>query len=316
MSQRFEGRNLEEALTSASAALGAERWQITYHVLLEKRGFLGGMKRVVIEAEVNEQATPPSAPAAPPAPVAPEISHDAPVVSYDAPVVAAAPAAEPPVRARSSARGRGGDDRGRGGRGRNDRGGRERGPRGGGGRREHSSDRYDSWEPQIPEQGPESDEALLVRGWCEEVIDLARFNLTVRTEENDTQIVVRMFGRDTRLLVDEHGELLDAIQVLANKALVGRKVTKEIELDANAFKERRIEELEERALEMAARVRIDGREQLLPPMTPIERRIIHVALHDDEEVTTVSRGEGFYKRVAILLRSEAEKETATPPQEP
>ncbi|MFZ2490476.1 MAG: R3H domain-containing nucleic acid-binding protein, partial [Thermoanaerobaculia bacterium] len=189
-------------------------------------------------------------------------------------------------------------------------------PRGGGGRREHSSDRHDYWEPQIPDQGPESEEALLVRDWCEEVIELARFDLTVRTTENDTQILVRMFGRDTRQLVDEHGELLDAIQVLANKALVGRKVTKEIELDANAFKERRIEELEERALEMAARVRIDGREQLLPPMTPIERRIIHVALHDDEEVTTISRGEGFYKRVAILLRSEAEKETAAPPPEP
>ncbi|MFZ2489882.1 MAG: Jag N-terminal domain-containing protein, partial [Thermoanaerobaculia bacterium] len=65
MSQRFEGRNLEEALTSASAAFGAERTQITYHVLLEKRGFLGGMKRVVIEAELNEQAAPPPAPLEP-----------------------------------------------------------------------------------------------------------------------------------------------------------------------------------------------------------------------------------------------------------
>src|SRR5688572_23495796 len=65
MSQRFEERNLEEALGHATQTFGVERWQLTYHVLLEKRGFLGGVKRVVIEADVNETAPPP-APAAPP----------------------------------------------------------------------------------------------------------------------------------------------------------------------------------------------------------------------------------------------------------
>src|SRR5687768_11141959 len=65
MSQRFEGKNLEEALQAASQALGVERFQLTYHVLLQKRGFLGGFKRVVIEADVNTEAPPPAAPPAP-----------------------------------------------------------------------------------------------------------------------------------------------------------------------------------------------------------------------------------------------------------
>jgi hypothetical protein len=54
-------------------------------------------------------------------------------------------------------------------------------------------------------------------------------------------------------------------------------------------------------------------------MTPIERRIVHIALRDDAEVTTESRGDGFYKRVAILLRSEADVPESTEaqlPQEP
>ena len=60
MSHRFEGRSLEEALQSAAETLGVERWQLTYHVLLEKRGFLGGVKRVVLEADINTTApTPP-----------------------------------------------------------------------------------------------------------------------------------------------------------------------------------------------------------------------------------------------------------------
>lgn len=304
MGQRFEGRNLDEALASASAALGAERWQLRHHVLLEKRGFLGGMKRIVIEVDVNADATPPQSAAPPPPPLV-EDAYVAPPTADDVP--------RPRERSRGPARSEGrerGRDRGRGDRS-GGRGDRSRGPR-----REYS-DRYERREPAVPPQSEESAEAITVRDWCETVIDLARFDLVVRTEENEAQILVRLYGRETYRLVEEHGELLDAIQVLANKALVGRKVTKEIELDAEAFKERRLDELEERALEMAARVRIDGREQLLPPMTPIERRIIHIALRDDDEVTTISRGDGFYKRVAILLRSEAEKETAqTSQQEP
>src|SRR5260370_19438057 len=60
MAQRFEGKNLEEALDNAAKTFGVQRFQLTYHVLLEKRGFLGGMKRVVIEAEVNTEAPQPA----------------------------------------------------------------------------------------------------------------------------------------------------------------------------------------------------------------------------------------------------------------
>ena len=280
MAQRFEGKNLEEALDSAASALGVDRWQLTYHVVMEKRGFLGGVKRLVIEAEINDAA----APAAP----APEVSER--------------PASGPP----RESRGRGG--RGRGGRSRGGEG-RERGGRRGG--RSHSDDlrsgdferHFDIIEEQVPEQSPESEAAASVRAWCEEAVDLARLDLTIRTEENEKQIIVRMYGRDARRLVDHHGELLDALQVLANKSLVGRKVEKDIELDCQEFKGKRVEEIEQRARELADRVRRDGREQLLPAMSPIERRIVHLALQDDSEVATESRGDGFYKRVALIPRS-------------
>ena len=94
--------------------------------------------------------------------------------------------------------------------------------------------------------------------------------------------------------------------MLANKALIGRKTEKDIELDCDGFKSRRHDDLEQRARDAAERVRSDGREQLLPAMTPIERRIVHMALQDDADVTTESRGEGFYKRVAIVRRAAAQ----------
>lgn len=293
--QRFEGKNLDEALNHAAETLGVERYKLRHAVLTEKRGFLGGVKRVVIEAEVNENAT------EPPPPVAAAVTM---------PAAPAAPAG-PPVRSRERGpRGRtGGGPRG-GGQSRD-----SRPPRGGRRRRpEYDDDDRDALQPgdfaqfagDIPEQGPESEIAAAVRTWCEQVLSLAKLNLIVRTEENETQVNVRLYGADGRRVIDRHGELLDALQVLANKSLVGRKIEKDIELDCENFKGHRVEDLEHRAREIADRVRADGREVLLPAMSPIERRIVHMALREDAEVTTESRGEGFFKRVAIIRKAAAE----------
>jgi spoIIIJ-associated protein len=301
MSQRFEGRNLEDALQQAAEAYSVERWQLTYHVLMEKRGFLGGMKRIVIEADINTDAAEPPAAAAQPA-------------AYES----------RPPRADRGGRGGGGGARSGGGggggrsRGRGDREGGG-GGRGGGrndrGRRELRSGDFETFLGDVPEQGPELEAARTVREWIEHCLSLARLDLVVRTEENETQVLVRLYGSDGGMLTDRHGELLDAIQVLANKVLVGRKVEKEIELDCEEFKNRREDDLGRRAREVADRVRQGGREELLPAMTPIERRIVHLALQDDADVTTESRGEGFYKRVAIIMRP-ASSEASEPQPAP
>ncbi|HUJ14197.1 MAG TPA: R3H domain-containing nucleic acid-binding protein [Thermoanaerobaculia bacterium] len=282
MAQRFEGKNLEDALNSAAQTFGVERYQLTYHVVLEKRGFLGGMKRVVIEAEINEGASEPQ-----------------------------------PAAAEPSRNDRPRNDRPRGDRQRGGRGNRDREQRGRGERRDRQRKSDERREPEvelgpieIPEQGPESEIAEIVRGWLQHVIELAKLEIEIRTAENETQIVVRLYGRDARRLIESHGELIDALQVLANKALVGRRIEKEIELDCHEFKGKRVEELEQKARELADRVRRDGREQLLPAMTPIERRIVHLALADDQEVATISRGDGFYKRVAIVRRTPETTQTS------
>jgi len=289
MAQRFEGKSVDEALTMAAEALGVERVQLTYHVVQEKRGFLGGFKSVVVEAEVNQPTL--ASPA--------QASSSASVPSGQG---------TPARRAGGGGgRGRGGRDRGRGrGGDQRDRGGRSDGNRGRGPRREYQDDfqtgDFERFAGEIPEQGPESEQAGVVRAWCARVVELAKLQLEIRTEENETQIIVRLFGADAPLLTEQHGELLDAIQVLSNKALVGNKVEKEIELNCEAFKERRAEQLAEKARDMAEEVRSSGREQLLPAMTPIERRIVHLALEADADVTTESRGDGFYKRVALVKR--------------
>lgn len=299
MAHRFEGKNLDEALTNAAQSLGVDRHRLKHSTISEKRGFLGGMKRIVIEVEVTE------APAVPPA------AANAPAAEASTPALVASSAAPPrPSGPPRSDRGRGprGGGRGRGGAQRGGQGGRSRG------RKKFIEDDddfqtgdFERFAGEVPEQGPEGEQAKVVREWIERVIESADLSLTVRTEENETQVHIRLYGRDARRLLDRNGELLDAIQVLANKALTGRKVEKEIELDCEEFKERRTEELEQRARALADRVRRDGREQLLPAMSPVERRIIHLALQDDADVATESRGDGFFKRVAVIPRAASQE---------
>ncbi|MHB0968237.1 MAG: Jag family protein [Thermoanaerobaculia bacterium] len=286
MAQRFEGRNLEDALDNAARGLGVERYQVSYHVVVERRGFLGGVKRVVIEATPDLAATRP---------------QDVETSSSPEP----GNELVPPRRERAAR-----EPRAR------ERGGRRSSSGGGGRRREHDAPRHHdsdrrgprrdfapAFDDEIPAQGEESKDALAVRTWCEELIDLAGLELVVRTSESEEQIDVRFFGRDGSRLIDRDGELLDSIQVIANKSLVGRGVEKPVEIDARGFKEERTAELRARAIAAASRVRRDGQEQLLAPMTPVERRIVHLALQDDPDVATESRGDGFLKRVAIIPRA-------------
>lgn len=283
MSQRFEGRNLEEALDNAAKGLAVERYMVSYQVVMEKRGFLGGTKRVVIDAEVNDNAgnvgpraevvRPPSEPLTMHSTRAPQARHD-----------------------RQDRPRREGQ---RGGRNRKGREDRDRQPA----ERPRPASRA-AFEEEIPPQAEQSEPARAVAKWCEELLDLAELPFAVRTEETAESINVRLFGGDDERLLGRGGEVIDAIQVLANKALTGRSGEKLVELDFRDFKSRRTEELTRKAHELADLVRAEGREQLLPAMNPIERRIVHVALRDDADVATESRGDGFFKRVAIIRRTQ------------
>ena len=69
--------------------------------------------------------------------------------------------------------------------------------------------------------------------------------------------------------------------------------------------------LEQQAKKLADQVREDATERALPAMSPVERRIVHIALREDEDVETYSRGDGFYKRVVVTpIKNEGSAEPA------
>jgi spoIIIJ-associated protein len=105
------------------------------------------------------------------------------------------------------------------------------------------------------------------------------------------------------LLIGKHGQTLDAIERLLNcivnkASLVKRRVF----VNTEGYRERREERLVEMAHQVAEKVRYTDREVVLAPMSARDRRIIHVALKEDEIVSTYSQGEGEMRRIVVTTQ--------------
>jgi spoIIIJ-associated protein len=107
-------------------------------------------------------------------------------------------------------------------------------------------------------------------------------------------------GDDSGLLIGRRGETLRALQFLVS-FIASRRLGDRVNLfvDVSGYQERRYETLRSLAERNARRVASSGREVILEPMPPNERRIVHMALADDPDVNTVSDGVGDGRRVVI-----------------
>jgi spoIIIJ-associated protein len=115
--------------------------------------------------------------------------------------------------------------------------------------------------------------------------------------------VIDIQGEDSGLLIGRRGETMRAMQFLVN-LMVNHKVEKDkqvrVVLDVEAYRSRREKSLRELALRVAERVAATGRTIPLEPMSPAERRVIHMTLADHPKVTTESVGSGDNRKVTIV----------------
>ncbi|MCP3984307.1 MAG: hypothetical protein GY723_07950 [bacterium] len=216
-------------------------------------------------------------------------------------------------------RGRGGRDRDRGDRGGRGRGGRDR-DRDRGRDRDGDSDRERvAAEPEAPAEdlGPSTGEAQgdigpigeFVLGVIERM-GLGPFQIAKETEE-EKFIVYQVTGTAANGLTAGDGRTPDAIQLLANQAASRNdEDPKRIIIDVEGNRGRRDDFVERVAERAARRAQDTGRTVALEPMSPRDRRIIHVALRESDGVATMSRGEGRYRQVLVVPEGAAEYEEA------
>jgi spoIIIJ-associated protein len=115
---------------------------------------------------------------------------------------------------------------------------------------------------------------------------------------------IRSAGEENvSVLIGRRGDTLASLQLLV--ALIVAKQTGQRErvvVDAEGYRERREENLRSLAQRVAQQVRRSRTAVALEAMPPNERRIVHMALADDEDLTTESIGEGEQRRVVIALK--------------
>lgn len=110
-------------------------------------------------------------------------------------------------------------------------------------------------------------------------------------------------GPDLGILIGRKGQTLASLQYMTN-LIVNKKSRSQtaVTVDVEGYKARRYESLRNLAIRMGDRVRTSGQTVTLEPMSAAERRIIHMALQDYQDITTQSVGEGESRKVSIILK--------------
>jgi spoIIIJ-associated protein len=150
------------------------------------------------------------------------------------------------------------------------------------------------------------DIAAMAKDVVEKLLFLMKIPATVQLrEENQAPFsaTLDIDGEELGLLIGRRGQTLATLQYMVS-LIVSRKLKGgvRINLDVAGYKQRRQEELHDLALRIAELVKSTRRAITLEPMSPSERRIVHLALRDDPEVITQSVGEEENRKVIVSLR--------------
>ena len=127
--------------------------------------------------------------------------------------------------------------------------------------------------------------------------------LTTSVEETPEGTRINLEGEDGGVLIRRGGEGLQALQHVV--ATTFRKQLGEdnrIVIDCNGFRRDKDAELRQMAQFMAGKARSSGVPQEMGPLNPYERRIVHLAIAQDPDVTSESIGDAFMKTVIISVK--------------
>ncbi len=149
-------------------------------------------------------------------------------------------------------------------------------------------------------EGLDPEAVAAVEATLTELLSAAGLLVEIRRHPSSEEMVFELIGDDVEPLLANRGEGLNGLEVLASR-IAGKRLGQPVHprLDAEGFRAHQKESLAELALRSAEEAKRTRRPQLLPPLSPGERRLVHLALAQDPEVETQSEGTGFLKRVAV-----------------
>jgi len=157
-----------------------------------------------------------------------------------------------------------------------------------------------------PVAGDEPEEVAIARETINIILEKMRVNadVSVRLGEGDENrvapVLIDIEGNDLSFLIGRKAETINALQYITSLIVdreCGRWVP--LQIDVQHYRKRREDELRKLAQRISEQVTSTGRKQVLEPMPPNERRIIHIELRDNPNVETESTGEEPRRKITV-----------------
>ena len=133
------------------------------------------------------------------------------------------------------------------------------------------------------------------------IISLISADTKVSAEKKGDDIILKIEGNNPGILIGPQGKTLEALEFIVNKAV--NKASKKkvrVVVDFENYRQRREESLKRLAFKMGEKAKQTKKTVIIDPISPHDRRIVHLALKGDHLVQTKSEGEGFLKKVLIV----------------
>jgi spoIIIJ-associated protein len=136
--------------------------------------------------------------------------------------------------------------------------------------------------------------------FVQQVVGAMGLELQITTEETPDNTRLNLAGEGADVLLRRKGEALDALQVIVNTAFRrDARGERHYVVDALGFRKGKDAELKQMAQFLMEKAKTTGEPQEIGPLNPYARRIVHLAVAEDTEMSSESIGDAFLKSIVI-----------------
>jgi spoIIIJ-associated protein len=138
--------------------------------------------------------------------------------------------------------------------------------------------------------------AQVLRG----ILNLMDVPADVGLREEDDHILLEIQGDSSGVLIGRRGQMLDALEYFLNRVVAREGGATRVVVDSQNYRTRRRQSLEELARRMGEQAKKRRKIVALDPMSPRDRRIVHMVLQEDPSLSTRSSGKGYFRKLIII----------------
>ena len=161
---------------------------------------------------------------------------------------------------------------------------------------------------EMAELEPENEQEIRIIEFVAKLLKKANLGTDAHIQDrNGDRLILDLLTDEPAVVIGRHGSTLEALQLICN-IYAGRSNTDgepvKVILDTEDYRYRREQSLLRMANRTAHEVRKTKSSQLLAPLNPFERRIVHTAIAEVQGVVTESEGDGLFKQIRVSFKSD------------